>query len=384
MLHSPGRTCSTGGRGFVARSVDVIPRGCQTALRCCRSWDLTRGSTRMRGLADKVVVVAGGGSGIGAATARRLGAEGAAVVVGDLGGRQRRRGRRRGARRRRSRDVGDVRHRRRGVGRRAASAAAIAEYGGLDAMHANAADLSPETIGRDIECARRPPRGVRRTRCDVNLHGPPAVHPPRASPHLLERGGGALVYTSSAAGTSASPSGRRTRRRRRASTRWCATWRRTGVRNGIRANSIAPGLVVTPAMDTSLPSEFRDYALRVGRSPRPRPARRHRRDGRVPRVRRRRVGQRPGAQRRRRRQHAPLTPLLRFGVAAPRIVAGCTRQMARGLAQEGVAGEAEEAFADLAAHDLRRAAGDGEAAGEDLRLLHARVLPIGRVRRRDR
>jgi NAD(P)-dependent dehydrogenase (short-subunit alcohol dehydrogenase family) len=27
-------------------------------------------------------------------------------------------------------------------------------------------------------------------------------------------------------------------------------------------------LVVTPAMDTRLPSEFRDYALRVGRSPR--------------------------------------------------------------------------------------------------------------------
>jgi len=40
----------------------------------------------MRGLSDKVVVVAGGGSGIGAATARRLGAEGAAVVVGDLQG----------------------------------------------------------------------------------------------------------------------------------------------------------------------------------------------------------------------------------------------------------------------------------------------------------
>ena len=40
----------------------------------------------MRGLADKVVVVAGGGSGIGAATARRLGAEGAAVLVGDLDG----------------------------------------------------------------------------------------------------------------------------------------------------------------------------------------------------------------------------------------------------------------------------------------------------------
>ncbi len=38
----------------------------------------------MRGLTDKVVVIAGGGSGIGAATAVRLGEEGAQVVVGDL------------------------------------------------------------------------------------------------------------------------------------------------------------------------------------------------------------------------------------------------------------------------------------------------------------
>ena len=114
----------------------------------------------MRGLADKVVVVAGGGSGIGAATARRLGAEGAAVVVGDLAGA----------------NADAVAAEVRDAGGRAISvtfdiaddasvaalvAAAIAEYGRLDAMHANAADLSPETIGRDSERARRPARGVR-------------------------------------------------------------------------------------------------------------------------------------------------------------------------------------------------------------------------------
>lgn len=38
----------------------------------------------MRGLKDKVAVIAGGGSGIGAATARRLAEEGAQLVVGDL------------------------------------------------------------------------------------------------------------------------------------------------------------------------------------------------------------------------------------------------------------------------------------------------------------
>src|SRR5690606_19680320 len=38
----------------------------------------------MRGLQGKVGVIAGGGRGIGAATARRLAAEGASVVIGDL------------------------------------------------------------------------------------------------------------------------------------------------------------------------------------------------------------------------------------------------------------------------------------------------------------
>ena len=40
----------------------------------------------MRGLSGKVGIVAGGGRGIGAATARRLAQEGAHVVIGDLMG----------------------------------------------------------------------------------------------------------------------------------------------------------------------------------------------------------------------------------------------------------------------------------------------------------
>jgi NAD(P)-dependent dehydrogenase (short-subunit alcohol dehydrogenase family) len=215
----------------------------------------------MRGLADKVVVVAGGGSGIGAATARRLGAEGAAVVVGDLNGG----------------NADAVAAEVRDAGGRAIAvpfdiaddasvaalvAAAVAEYGGLDAMHANAADLSPETIGQDTNAL-----DVFMHTIDVNLKGH-LLCTRHALPKLLERGGGALVYTSSAAGHigeperpsyAASKAGINSLVRHVAS-HWG--------RQGIRANSIAPGLVVTPAMDTSLPSEFRDYALRVGRSPR--------------------------------------------------------------------------------------------------------------------
>lgn len=219
----------------------------------------------MRGLTDKVVVVAGGGSGIGAATARRLGAEGAAVVVGDLDGP----------------NADEVAAEVRGAGGRALAvqfdiaddasvgalvAAAVGEYGGLDAMHANAADLSPETIGRDSNALDVPLEVFERT-FRVNLEGH-LLCTRHALPHLLARGGGALVYTSSAAGHigeperpsyAASKAGINSLVRHVAS-HWG--------RQGIRANSIAPGLVVTPAMDTGLPSEFREYALRVGRSPR--------------------------------------------------------------------------------------------------------------------
>jgi NAD(P)-dependent dehydrogenase (short-subunit alcohol dehydrogenase family) len=218
----------------------------------------------MRGLADKVVIVAGGGSGIGAATARRLGEEGAAVVVGDLNGA----------------NADAVAAEVRNTGGRALAVtfdiaddasvkalveAAIAEHGRLDAMHANAADLSPETIGRDSNALEVPLEVFDHT-LDVNLRGH-LLCTRHALPHLLERGG-ALVYTSSAAGHigeperpsyAASKAGINSLVRHVAS-HWG--------RQGIRANSIAPGLVVTPAMDTGLPSEFRDYALRVGRSPR--------------------------------------------------------------------------------------------------------------------
>jgi len=219
----------------------------------------------MRGLSDKVVVVAGGGSGIGAATARRLGAEGVAVVVGDLQGD----------------NANAVATEVRDAGGRAIAvqfdiaddasvaalvAAAVGEYGGLDAMHANAADLSPDTIGRDTNALDVPLEVFDHT-LDVNLKGH-LLCTRHALPHLLERGGGALVYTSSAAGHvgeperpsyAASKAGINSLVRHVAS-HWG--------RQGIRANSIAPGLVVTPAMDTTLAPEFRDYALHVGRSPR--------------------------------------------------------------------------------------------------------------------
>jgi NAD(P)-dependent dehydrogenase (short-subunit alcohol dehydrogenase family) len=219
----------------------------------------------MRGLTDKVVVVAGGGSGIGAATARRLGAEGAAVVVGDLNG---------------DSALAVAAEVREGGGRAlghqfdiadddsvgALVGAAIAEFGGLDHLHANAADLSPENIGRDSDALTVPLEVFDRT-LHVNLRGH-LLCTRHALPAMLERGGGAIVYTSSAAGHMGEPerpsyaaakAGINSLARHVAS-RWG--------RAGIRANAVAPGLVITPAMAETIAPEFKEYALGVTRSAR--------------------------------------------------------------------------------------------------------------------
>ena len=102
----------------------------------------------MRGLAGKVVIVAGAGSGIGAATAVRLAEEGASVVVGDL-------------------DAANAAWWRQAsptpVVRPSPSPFDIADeasvddlvrrtvdaYGRVNGVHVNAADLSPATLERD-------------------------------------------------------------------------------------------------------------------------------------------------------------------------------------------------------------------------------------------
>ena len=109
----------------------------------------------MRGLAGKVAVVVGGAGGIGSATCVRLADEGCAVAVGDLDGaaadevaeRIRAAGGRALAR---QTDIGDEEQVRALVGE------AVAEFGGLDVLHANAADLSAEVIGRDSNVVEIP------------------------------------------------------------------------------------------------------------------------------------------------------------------------------------------------------------------------------------
>ena len=219
----------------------------------------------MRGLKDKVAVVAGGAGGIGTATSLRLAEEGVKVVVGDLDGQ---------AAASVAKEITDA-------GGQAVPVAfdigdeeavrtlvtmAVGEFGGLDILHANAADLSAPTIGLDSEVTSIDLDVFDRT-IHINLRGH-LLCARHGVPALLERGGGALVFTSSVAafaGEPERPSYAMAKSGINALVRHVAS--RWG-KQGIRANGIAPGLVLTDALWNSIDTAFRDRVLKGTRSSR--------------------------------------------------------------------------------------------------------------------
>ena len=199
----------------------------------------------MRGLRDKVIVVAGGASGIGAATAKRLGAEGARVVVGDLNAE--------GAEKTAAEieaDGGTARPRRYDASDedsiRDLIEFAVTEFGGLDGLHNNAADLSPEVITRDADVVTTPLEVWHRA-LTVNLTGY-LLGIRHAIPRMLERGGGSIVNTSSGAafcGEAVRVSYGVSKAGIGALTRHVAS---AYGKQGIRCNAVAPGYVPLESM----------------------------------------------------------------------------------------------------------------------------------------
>jgi NAD(P)-dependent dehydrogenase (short-subunit alcohol dehydrogenase family) len=196
----------------------------------------------MRGLTDRVVLVAGGAGGIGTATCVRLAEEGACVVVADLDG-----------------DAA------------AAVAIRIQEAGGT--AESTVVDLrDEESVAAAVQLTVKVFGGLDALEVfdrtiAVNLRGH-LLCARQAIPRLLERGGGALVFTSSAAAFAGEPerpsyamakSGLGGLVRHVAS-RWGKL--------GIRANAVAPGLVLTDTIRESLDPAFRDMALAITRSAR--------------------------------------------------------------------------------------------------------------------
>ncbi|WP_116364052.1 SDR family NAD(P)-dependent oxidoreductase [Parahaliea mediterranea] len=209
-------------------------------------------------LTNKALLILGAGTGIGAATARRVAAEGARVCLADINSE---------AAEAVAQDIRDAGQQAFALAFdiadedsvNAVVKAAISELGALDGAHINAADL--KIIHEDSDVLSQPMAVFDRTMA-VNLRGH-FLATRALLPVLLENGGGALVYTSSGAVEAAEP------------TRPAYAMSKSGInalmrhvasgwgREGIRANCVSPGLTITDEMRASglLSPEFQKMAL---------------------------------------------------------------------------------------------------------------------------
>jgi NAD(P)-dependent dehydrogenase (short-subunit alcohol dehydrogenase family) len=197
----------------------------------------------LQGLTDKVAVVVGGATGIGAATAARLGGEGCRVVIGDIAEDAARQTAERiaaagGTATHVAVDLADP-----GSVANLIDAAATT-YDGVDLLFNVGADMSTiraDTDVVDIDFA------VWDRVMTVNLRGYVAAMK-YAIPRMLDRGGGAIVNMSSAAafqGEPARPAYATAKAGIGALTRHVAS--RWG-KEGIRCNAVAPGFTATEAI----------------------------------------------------------------------------------------------------------------------------------------
>lgn len=212
-------------------------------------------------LANKVAIIAGGASGIGAQTARQFAQEGACVVVGDLNETRAKvlaqsicadGGRAIGV----GCDISEeasVKH---------LIASCVEHFGGLDIMHVNAADmrsLLEDTNVLDVDM------DIYDRTMAVNMRGH-FLCTRYAVPELLARGGGSIIYLSSAAAFMGEPE------------RVCYAMSKSGLhalmrhvatswgKQGIRANVIAPGFVITDDNRAGMEGAFSEQVLAITRS----------------------------------------------------------------------------------------------------------------------
>lgn len=191
-------------------------------------------------LDGKIAIITGAASGIGAATAERVAAEGARTVVADLdaAGAQDVAGKISAGGGRATAvqaDLGD------NDSVRAMVDAAVAAYGGLDILHNNAA-ATRLAATRDLPVGQADP-DVWDEMMRVNLRGA-MVAIQAAVPHMIARGGGSIINTASGSGLTGdvrNPAYGASKAALINLTRYVAT---EFGKQGVRCNAISPGFIV--------------------------------------------------------------------------------------------------------------------------------------------
>ena len=209
----------------------------------------------------KVAIVTGGGSGIGRATAMLLAAEGAQVTVADIAADPARAvaaeiAAAGGTARAQVVDVADA------DAVAAMVADTVAAYGDLDVLHNNAAALDQNRADQDVVTMEL---ATWDRVLAVNLTGP-MLGCRFGIPAMLERGGGAIVNTASAAafyGSHSLAAYGTSKAGVVALTRYVAT--AYGER-GIRCNAVAPGVVVAQDAQAALGGPMGDRLRRYSTS----------------------------------------------------------------------------------------------------------------------
>lgn len=219
----------------------------------------------MRGLRDRTFLIAGGATGIGAATAKRLAGQGASVAIGDVniaaatatatqitesGGRAIAV----------EFDLADAQS------VQALVEATLAEFGAIHGLHNVGADLSEHNLGRDTTILETDMDVWLRT-LDVNLLG--YVRTIRAVlPHLLAQGGGSIVNTSSGAALGSDPQhvayGASKAAVNHLTRHVAVNWGK----HNIRSNGVMPGLVMGETQERQNDLQLQQAFLTFGKTTR--------------------------------------------------------------------------------------------------------------------
>ncbi|PPJ08897.1 short-chain dehydrogenase [Nocardia nova] len=209
-------------------------------------------------LSGKVAAVTGAGSGIGAASAKILAREGAAVVVSDIntagaeatvaaiteaGGRAVAT----------TVDVAVEEH------IKAMVQLAVDTFGGLDILHNNAALVNPAFLGRDTTVVDIEAADWDRVMA-INVRGP-MLGCKYAIPEMEKRGGGSIIITSSVGAHNATVN-QTAYGVSKGALDTLIKYVATGFgKRGIRCNGIAPGVVLSESALIALPPAVRDMHL---------------------------------------------------------------------------------------------------------------------------